>query len=538
MVKSARHEPRTSLTHSYTDQMFAPLFATRGQPAETPWRLALVLVLQFAEGLTDRQAADAVRGRIDWKYLLGLELTDPGFDSSILCEFRARILAGSREAQFLDALLTVCKARGWLKARGTQRTDSTHVLAATRSVTRLELVGETVRAALNSLTVAAPVWLQTLAPPAWYDRYSHRVESYRLPKTTEACRALAVTIGEDGAALLTAIYAARTPEWLRHLPAVEVLRRIWIQQYLWQDSELRWRSGDDLPPGGILICTPYDIEARHSQKRSTEWTGYKVHLTETCEPDQPHLIINVETTPVTTPDGAMVPPIHEHLAAQELLPATHLMDTGYVDAEVLVESQATDSIRVCGPVPPDTGWQKRAGAGFDLSGFAVDWEAQTVQCPGGKTSQYWQPRQDRHGHAYTMVRFARDECAVCPLRAKCTKGSKIGRQLALRPQLEFETLQEARMREQGAEFKREYAARAGIEGTISAGVRTKELRRSRYRGAAKTHLQHTLLTVAVNLGRLVVWWQAQEDGVFRRLKPPQFARLNPARPRPSLAGVG
>src|SRR5215211_4360843 len=124
---------RDELGTLYTDQMFAPLFATRGQPAEAPWRLALVLVLQFAEGLTDRQAADAVRGRIDWKYLLGLSLNDAGFDASVLCEFRSRILAGGLEEQFLDALLRVCKVRGLLKGRGTQRTDSTHVLAAIRT---------------------------------------------------------------------------------------------------------------------------------------------------------------------------------------------------------------------------------------------------------------------------------------------------------------------------------------------------------------------------------------------------------------------
>src|SRR5215212_6136541 len=128
---------RDELGPFYTDELFTPLFATRGQPAEHPWRLALVVVLQFAEGLTDRQAADAVRGRIDWKYLLGLELTDPGFDASVLCEFRSRIVAGSLEERFLDALLAVCKARGLLKARGTQRTDSTHVLGALHTLTRL-----------------------------------------------------------------------------------------------------------------------------------------------------------------------------------------------------------------------------------------------------------------------------------------------------------------------------------------------------------------------------------------------------------------
>src|SRR5881409_2288638 len=129
---------RDTLGTFYDDQRFAGLFSDRGRPAETPWRLALVTVLQFAEGLADRQAADAVRSRIDWKYALGLELTDPGFDFSVLCEFRARLIAGRLEQGLLDAMLAQLRERGLLKARGRQRTDSTHVLAAVRAVNRLE----------------------------------------------------------------------------------------------------------------------------------------------------------------------------------------------------------------------------------------------------------------------------------------------------------------------------------------------------------------------------------------------------------------
>lgn len=516
---------RDELGTLYDDQMFAQLFSTRGQPAESPWRLALVLVLQFAEGLTDRQAADAVRGRIDWKYLLGLSLDDRGFDASVLCEFRARILAGSLEEQFLDALLKVCKAKGLLKERGMQRTDSTHVLAAIRVVTRLELVGETVRAALNSLSVVAPEWLQAHVAPAWFDRYSHRVESYRLPKQTEACRALAVTIGQDGSLLLSAINDSAAPRWLRQVPAVEGLRRIWIQQYVIDNGQLRWRKSEELPPGSRLICSPYDSEARYSKKRSTEWTGYKVHLTETCDADQPHIITQVETTVATTPDGAVVGAIQQSLAERNLLPADHLMDTGYVDAEVLVTSQEQHGVAVCGPVPPDTTWQKRAGAGFDLACFIVDWEAEQVRCPQGKTSTQWLTHQDRHGNQCVSVRFAKADCQSCPVKAVCTKGENMGRQLSLRPRAQFEALQAARTRQTTADFKQQYALRAGIEGTISQGVRIGELRRSRYRGQAKTHLQHVLMAVALNLGRLAVWWQEQREAPLRSIRPPRFATL-------------
>lgn len=170
----------------YTDQDFADLFSTYGQSAVPPWQLALICVMQFMEDLTDRQAVEAVRSRIDWKYALGLELSDPGFDFSVLCEFRARLIAGNAEAKLLDRLLDAFKERGWVKARGKQRTDSTHILAAIRTLNRLESIGETMRAALNSLATVAPDWLQAWVPPVWFERYGRAVEEYRLPKGMEA----------------------------------------------------------------------------------------------------------------------------------------------------------------------------------------------------------------------------------------------------------------------------------------------------------------------------------------------------------------
>ena len=149
----------------YQDSQFAALFPRRGQPAEAPGRLALATVLQFMEGLPDRQAADAVRARIDWKYALGLELTDAGFDHTVLSEFRSRLVGGGVELLLLDTLLERARALGLLKQRGRQRTDSTHVLAAVRSMNRLERVGETLRTALNTLAVAAPEWLCAVAQP-------------------------------------------------------------------------------------------------------------------------------------------------------------------------------------------------------------------------------------------------------------------------------------------------------------------------------------------------------------------------------------
>ena len=222
---------RDELAGLYTDHDFSDLFPVRGQPAACPWRLAVVILLQFLEGLTDRQAAEAVRTRIDWKYSLGLRLTDPGFHFTVLTGFRTRLVEGAAGQRLLTVLLERLRARGLLTARGRQRTDSTHVLAAVRTLNRLELVGETLRFALNRLAVAAPAWLRARIDPAWFDRYAVRVENYRLPKTDAGREALAAAIGADGVHLLQAALHPRAPAAVRAEPAVEVLRRVWVQQY-------------------------------------------------------------------------------------------------------------------------------------------------------------------------------------------------------------------------------------------------------------------------------------------------------------------
>lgn len=155
---------RDELGPIFEDADFADLYPSTGQLAESPARLALVTILQFAEDLPARQAADAVRGRIDWKYALGLELSDPSFHYSVLSEFRQRLVAGGKERLLLDRLLQRCEAKGLLKGKHKQRTDSTHVIAAVRDLTLLELVGETMRHLLNSIARVAPDWLRTYMP--------------------------------------------------------------------------------------------------------------------------------------------------------------------------------------------------------------------------------------------------------------------------------------------------------------------------------------------------------------------------------------
>src|SRR3954464_10099906 len=233
---------RDELGAIFADTDFADLFPRLGQPGLPPWRLALVTVLQFRENLPDRQAAEAVRARIDWKYLLGLELDDPGFDHSVLCEFRSRLLEGGAEERLLGKLLDACRARGLLKARGRQRTDSTRVLAAIRTLNRLELVGETLRAALNELAAVAPDWLRAGAPEAWCARPAPperaceapppRAEAARRPRPAAGREAYARTVGGDGFALLDRLDEPATPQELRGPPKVAILRPVWARPLL------------------------------------------------------------------------------------------------------------------------------------------------------------------------------------------------------------------------------------------------------------------------------------------------------------------
>jgi transposase len=510
---------RDELGALYTDLDFVALFAVRGRPAETPWRLALILVFQFAEGLSDGQAADAVRSRIDWKYALSLELDDEGFDASVLSEFRRRLLEGGVEMQLLDRMLAQFKQAGYLKARGRQRTDSTHVLAAVRSVNRLVLLGETLRHALNVLAVSAPEWLKLQLQPGWVERYERRFEDYRLPQAAAEREALAAQIGGDGRQLLGALFATATPKWLHELDAVRILHRVWWQQFyaVAVDEPMRWRQEQDLAPSGQRIHTPYDADARYSAKRDTTWLGYKAHLTESCDDDAPHLVTHVLTTPGTTPDFDAPEPIHAALAAKELLPDEHLLDAGYVDAGLLVDSQQQHQVEVIGPVPPDHCWQALTPGAYAVAQFHIDWDAQRVTCPQGQVSQKWSQTHNQLGSPIINIRFAPAACAACPDRSKCTRSATGPRNMTLHPRAEHLALQQRRDFQQTAQFKQQYDARAGIEGTISQTVRVTDLRHARYIGLAKTRLQHILCATALNLCRIT-------DYIAERLRKPALPR--------------
>jgi transposase len=490
----------------YTDDMFADLYPLDGQPAVRPWRLALVTVMQFAENLTDRQAADAVRDRIVWKYVLSLAMTDAGFDFSVLSEFRQRLVEHEAGERLLDEMLQHFKAKGLLKARGRQRTDSTHILAAVRNLNQLELVHETLRHTLNELALAAPAWLKSWVPCEWFDHYSERTSNYLLPKAEIERQQWADRVGQDGLELLAQVYHTAAAHWLAQLPAIEILRQVWVQNYYQDNGKVHLRDPKNQPPSAQRITSPYDLDARYSTKRDTTWVGYKVHLTETCEPDTPNLITQVETRPSTESDNAPVETIHRDLAEKGCLPDEHIVDPGYMSVELLIKARQDYDIDLLGPVPDDNSWQSREG-GYDSSRFTIDWDQQRVTCPQGKQSCSWSLAQARGHRPVVKIKFRQADCAECPVRSCCTRTTKAKRRTLtiLAPQAHFEAQQSARHRQTTTDFKERYATRAGVEGTISHAAFTLGARRSRYRGMAKTHLQHLATATAMNLMRVMAW---------------------------------
>jgi transposase len=513
---------REEFANLYEDADFVALYPRRGQPGLAPWRLALVTVLQFLEQLSDRQAADAVRARIDWKYALGLELTDPGFHFSVLTEFRGRLVAGGAEHLLLDRMLERFKQRGLVKARGKQRTDSTHVLAAVHDLNLLELVVETLRAALDDLAAVVPEWLHVIASPSWFERYGRRAEEYRLPKGEDKREAFALAVGEDGFRLLAALDEPDAPSTARDVRMVQILRNVWRVHYARDDGQLRWRSPSELPPVAERVQSPYDPEAHFSMKRQLQWTGYKVHVTETCDDDMARVITDVATCPSMRPDMTSTAGIHDRLAAKNLLPSEHFVDSGYVDAGLLVSSQRDHGLSLEGPVRGVSSRQMRAGQGYSQSYFKIDWDRHQVTCPQGKTSVYWRSLRHPDGSPRIQVQFSRLDCGTCVARADCASAKTARRVLHFHDREEYEALHAARARAEDPAWLERYNKRAGVEGTLSQGIRAFGMRQSRYIGLSKTGLQEVCAAAAINVSRVVRWLDGRPAA---RTRVTRFAAL-------------
>lgn len=324
--------------------------------------------------------------------------------------------------------------------------------------------------------------------------------------------------------LLQALERPDAPEFLKDQTCVQLLRQVWQQYYDLAAGKAKWRAGPQANEDEGIIRSPYDPEARTSKKREMTWLGYKVHLTETCAiPEEaertgmiPHLIVQVHTTVAPVPDVQMTAPIQAELVKAGHAPAEHIVDTGYVDADLLMSSQR-EGIKLLGPVLPDNSWQAKAGKGFDQAHFQIDWTTGQATCPQGQTST----RLGKAAERMEIV-FAREVCAACPVHEDCTRSQTTGRVLHVRPKEAYEVLATRREEQQTAAFRQAYATRSGIEGTLSQAVRGMGLRRAHYDGLAKVHLQHVLTAVAINLVRIDAVLTTTPRGKTRRT---HFERL-------------
>jgi transposase len=280
-----------------------------------------------------------------------------------------------------------------------------------------------------------------------------------------------------------------------------------------------------LPPAAEGIESPYDTEVRDRHKRDTPWTGSIVHVSDTCEPTAPHLLTHVHTTTAAVHEARCTAPIPQAFVEKDLPPSEHLVDAAYIDAEWLVSSQQDDGITLRGPARPNPNWQAKVAGAYTVADFTVDWEHRQVHCPQGKAAASWAERVDATGRAYIQVRFHQQDCRACDTRAFCTQAAQAARTLTLHPQAAFEALHAARAWYASEEGQRRYKRRAGVEGTLSQGVRAFGLRCARYRGLTKTHVQHVATAAAMKVDRIVAWLDERPRAKTRTSR---FAALAPA----------
>jgi transposase len=495
---------RDRLEGMWNDEDFAVWYPRDGRPGLSPAQLATVCVLQYVLELSDRQAAEAVRCRIDFKYALAMDLADPGFHHSALSDFRERLAEGDRADHLLDLALTRLAAAGLGGGGTTQRTDSTHVLAAVRDLTRLELITEALRAALEELARTAPHTLAGLVDEDWGRRYGRPV---RLGKHPTRPKTRIMTAGRDAYRLLE--HLQQHGSGLGPGPQLQALRQILVQNYhLDTAGRLRWRTAEDggLPPSSRAIVSPYDIQARYARRGpTTRWTGYAAHLTETCTPEDINVITDVATTPATTSDARALPGIHTRLRHRGLLPAEHLVDGGYTSLVHVEQAAREHQVTVTGPLPGNPTRQHRRNEGFARDDFHIDFDRRQVTCPQGEVSKGWHgpyPTSSPTAAPLIVAKFTKGQCRPCPVSTQCTTSRESARTVGFPPRELLDLQAKARLEQQTPHWQQRYAIRSGVEGTICEFAHGHGMRRCRYRGRPKTHLQHVLTAIAVNVERL------------------------------------
>ena len=374
---------------------------------------------------------------------------------------------------------------------------------ALRDLTRLELVTEAVRAALEEVARTAGHLLVDLVDEDWGRRYGRPV---RLGKNPTRPKTRILAAGDDACRLLEALHGSGAAYGSG--PQAEALRQIVVQNY-YRDAtgRLRWRTAEDggLPPSASAVVSPYDTTARYVRHgHIIRWKGFAAHLTETCDRDSVNVITDVTTTSATTSDARVLPGLHRRLARRGLLPAEHLVDGGYTSLVHLERAAREHQVTVHGPLTANPTRQHRRNEGFDRDDFHIDFDRQQVTCPNGQVSAGWHGPYTTTEHAgapLIVARFTKSQCQPCPDRPRCTNSSQ-ARNVGFPPR-ELRDLQlRVRAEQQTPDWKARYAVRSGVEGTVNEFAHGHGMRHCRYRGQPKAHLQHVLTAIAVNIERL------------------------------------
>ncbi|MEI6297767.1 MAG: transposase, partial [bacterium] len=436
---------------------FAPLYATTGRGAICPIMLSLVIIFQFLERLPDREAAKMAVVRLDWKYALHQSMGWKGFHYSDLCNFRKRLIKHGAERQGFDTVLQWTKGQGLLRKHDMQRSDSTHILGAVERMSRLELVWETLRLALGEMCQTATEWYNQTVPATIHELYHERKSDWKM--SDEEITAAMLKAGQDGYWLLAQIDGG-APQEVQGLPSVATLRTVLKQQFRVKEEKVEVQSTPI--KGKDIIVTPHDTEVRWSKKRSTEWVGFRLEVTETIDEESGiGFITDIDTVKANEGDSEQVAAIHERLAERDLTPEEHFVDQGYTSGVNIAES-AEQGTELVGPVALD---HSGTGEGFRQTDFAIDAEKKTATCPGGRSAVHWRTRPapeapDDPNRFEIRIVF---ECEGCPLHDQCTKGKN--RSLVINA---FQPEILARRAEQESEaFRTRMKRRAAVAGTIS-----------------------------------------------------------------------
>jgi transposase len=480
----------------FHDEDFADLYSYTGQPAISPVLLSFVLIFKSLERCSNRQAANNVRFRLDWKYALHLPLDYAGFDQNVIAEFRHRLLDNGVEARIFNAIFKELRELGYYKPRGIQHTDSIAIETHYRTLHRIELMVETLRKAVHDLLREAPDWTRATLPGVWEERYSQRCKSERMKE--EERQALSVTVGDDGQWLLERLEQDDAGD-LRDIDAVETLRDVWSRHYYKDaDGHMRW-TADGERGGSQVIETPYDVEACWATKRKQDWIGYKLQVTETDDAGYPHLITDIALTNAAESDMAALEEIRARQKEQNTLPSERYVDSAYVSGELLKDGRKDYGEELIGPIRNTATAQSKIPNGFTHADFQVDWESKRVTCPAGHNTVIFST-----GTQGLQATFKAKLCRACPLQARCCTGKKEGRSLRFGPH--YPETQELRRRQKTDAFKRAYALhRSGIEACLSALMRGQGLRTTRHVGLLSNHLHALCAGAAVNLARVAAW---------------------------------